>query len=524
MQILNPTQRKPLLVFFNDNAVDLLNTGVDEGKGIAFVEVYNKELGMPRDFNVGAGSWINDSLWLGIFYTNSNVFSSTHNKSVSREYTNLETGNPVVDIETTETDSITNTSALVNSVSVNFYDKDSEFGGEIYYTNKTNGFDKTDTNNASANDDSVSTAEKTNRVMKNFSYAFKNNFGMNFSGLKTEASGENDFYLALSNVDFMVNGISQSMKDVLEKTKYDDVINQGNLGTYSSKIISYQKIGGTVKGEFGFNLQDAGALSTSFVLEDEIGGYGTGMYGKQVEKYTNTTTPEKYTSEGIVKIKPTANFELVNTATPKFNFTFDAGSRVKVAANIKTPVALSYNVNSVDYYESVATTVVENLTNNTKTTKVETEQAVLGGDTNDRNTFSASVSPEINAGIVWAVSPDKFNLNFGVAANAGTYAWENVTTKASKRILKSKTVKTDEFGVETVTVDKETPVSTGNNTDTSKWTFNAAKANVMGSLGATVFFSDKASLDMALVHNGTNFGLGSLLTATTFDLLFSVKF
>lgn len=247
------------------------------------------------------------------------------------------------------------------------------------------------------------------------------------------------------------------------------------------------------------------------------------MYGKQVEKYTNTTATEKLTSEGIAKIKPTANFELVNTATPKFNFSFDAGSRVKVAANIKAPVALSYNVDSVDYYEVVTNTMVENLTNNTKTTSVDTRQAVLGVD-NDRNTFTASVSPEINAGIVWAVSPDKFNLNFGVAANAGTYAWENVTTKASKRILKRKTVETDEFGVETVTVDKETPVSTGNNTDTSKWTFNAAKATVKGSFGATVFFSDKASLDMALVHNGTNFGLGSLLTATTFDLLFSVKF
>lgn len=309
------------------------------------------------------------------------------------------------------------------------------------------------------------------------------------------------------------------------------VVTPAYTGDYAEKYTSStsyntNKIGGKVAGSLGMTLPSFGIVTPKFEFADEISGYYTGNVNNSSSKTIKTTYTTKTTTETSTSTNYGADFNLANVATPAMKFTFDAGENVKIAAKVKVPVTFDYTRNGADFSATRTVTTTEALDRSTKTVNnVYAESAVNG---NDLNQYTVEVIPEVDLGIVWAIMPGKLNFNFGVAATAGDFKWVTKNTTASKKTLNNKTVDTDEFGVETVTADSKSLLAAvdpnGNNTDTSECVYSVTSANVKGSLGATLFLGEYATLDMLIANTVDNYGLENFFQNWNFDIMFSVKF
>lgn len=506
-----------------DGVVDSLATGLEENKGFGSIQ-YGQNGNQAKRFNLSAGAWANEDLWTGFSLAVQNNIEETWTDRVHKTYTMADGEVVFVDTTKTDTDATSATPSLENSLSVSAYSKKLNKGAELFWDGtfdytKINITQVSDTEPTSVNSQVVHNAGTLN---------YNNTFGFNFSDVKTKASEKNGLSLSLETVEFIVKGNESSTKDKFTSEEYGDAVGQGTqvLKNKSSTTTGVED-GGFVTGSLSFDLPALGSMNTKFVLVDKFGGAYNGDIGFSGKK-TVTTTNTAITTETTKSSRfNTGDFYLQNVATPRLNFSFDAGDKVKVAARIDAPVDFKYTRDGVTYTKTTVKTVAENKEYSTSTTTVAKTETLVGDDKTNDNSYNVSVSPEAKVGIVWSVVPHKLNINLGVTANAGTYTCEVASSRASKKMLKNNTEVTDEFGVKTVTVDSKTAVNTAAShaEDTRTTTFTAVPALVKGSFGSTIFLGDKVSLDLLLLTGSTTgFSVGSFLTGTTASIMFNVKF
>ena len=153
--------------------------------------------------------------------------------------------------------------------------------------------------------------------------------------------------------------------------------------------------------------------------------------------------------------------------------------------------------------------------------------------------FTTSLDFATALAVVYQVKPEKFNLNFGLAWNAGSLSWKTTTSKNVTTKETSYATTTNEAGEKFVTADsvtyyrRDAATDDANNNSAEESKTTVYEANFTGdpeiSIGSNWFLNDKVQLDMmytasfaptALKVMG---GAGSLLEQS-FAVQLSVKF
>ena len=191
MVFANPDSntKKATAGLIDDDVVDTLSEGIEDGKGFASVELDAKE------FNLTAGAWAKEDLWTGFSYTNKNNAFETWKTAVDKTYNVVDGEVASVDTTTTTTDVANDTNGagldyeLMNNFSFNLYSKKMEKGAELFWNNN---FDYAKYEKVTE-EDSVSTAvtsetlDSPTGTIATYGLTYVNEFGLTFSGIETKA-------------------------------------------------------------------------------------------------------------------------------------------------------------------------------------------------------------------------------------------------------------------------------------------------------------------------------------------------
>jgi len=522
---------------FEDETVDNLAWGVEDADGLVLG-------GVDNGIDLGIG-WRTDSLWWSIYDTawiNSEIVTNqtVNNDSVAEDGINTD----YVDV-TKSTSKNNGTNTVRNSLYVSFAGDD--WGVQSYwkfFNQATGAIGKQTTE-----DESHTAGTKTATEQKYSRFNGYNTFGANFKGIGLSEMNDADLYLQLNM--FEVKWANTSSKREYKNSwkqngvAYSDAhTNDDNYDSYSQKI-NNNIITPAFQVEMGFNLPDAGALSTKFVLTDDFeASFGAG-------KTTTVTTDivETNFTKTVTKSTTTAKsgsgdyrFSFDNTITPQLVFDFDVGERVKV----KAMAAAGINTyNTPGRKNGVTTTVTTSETTNKVThLKSSTYSKTVNesGYTDFTDKFNTRIMPFTALAAVYEVKPEKFNLNFGFIWNFGSFEWETETKKNMVSKNTTYSTSTNSAGYKTVTADtvtytrKDTAANQANNAvqEYKETTYTAEfYSTPQVSIGSSWFLNDKVQLDMAYMGSFDVAGIRILsddntnpagLLDSEFKIQLSVKF
>ena len=518
---------------FEDETVDNLAWGVEDADGLV-LGGYNSGIDLDIGARIG-------NLWWSIYdvasiYSKITSTQTVNNDSVARDGINTD----YVDVRRTTNKSIGNGENTVsNDLYLSFAADD--WGVQSYWKfyNDADNY----TLKSTTDDEKKASGYKYDYANKRSAFNGSNTFGANFKGIGLSEMNDADLYLQLNN--FEVKWANESVKREYKNSyKQNGVAYSvaGDNDTYKYKR-SYNVITPKFVGEMGFNLPELGALSTKFVLTEDFScdiGFAKTVEDTTAITETNFSKATTKTTTTTKRNDGTDRFSFDNTITPALVFDFDVGENVSVKGS--TSVGINTYTTPGDK-RTVTTTVTEGTTYNkvtkltektySKTVDMGANQGYLLSDS-----FTTSLDFATALAVVYQVKPEKFNLNFGLAWNAGSLSW---TTTTSKNVTTKETsygTYTNEAGEKFVTADsvnyyrRDAATDDANNTSAEESKTTVYTADFTGdpeiSIGSNWFLNDKVQLDMmyTAIFNPTALkvmGTGSLLEQS-FAVQLSVKF
>ena len=520
---------------FEDETVDNFAWGVEDADGLVLG-------GVNDGIDLGIGAFIGD-LWWSIYdnaYINTNITTTqtVSNDAVAEDGVNTD----YVDVykKTTKNNG---TNLIWNALYLSFAGDD--WGVQSYW--RIFNMDTGNIGKQTEEEETNTTGIKWNKEDKVSRYSGNNTFGANFKGIGASDLNDAGLYFQLNN--FQVSWNNTSMKREYKRSWKQNGVSYSaaqtddeNYDSYSYKL-NNNTITPSFQAEMGFDLADFGALSTKFVLKEDFditfgAGKSTSVTTDIVEdnnskKVTKTTTTDK---DGNADYR----LQFDNTITPQLVFDFDVGERVMV----KGLVSAGVRVYNTPGDKNGVTTIITNSETTYKNTHLKDsyyEKFVNeGNNTTITDKFTTEVNPYTALAVVYELKPEKFNLNFGFAWNAGSLKWETTTVK---NVISKDTyyrTDTDTAGEKVVTADTVTYTRRDTAADQAANAVAESKTTVYTasftgtprfSIGANWFLNDKVQLDMAydtaiafddfrIMNDGTNAGL----LDSTFKIQLSVKF
>jgi len=512
-----------------DDAIDSLPFGNEDGKGIVFGKYVT---GNNGKIELGWGNAFGDALWLSIYDAIAITGDEEKTESVTKAYGfSYDDG---VNVSYTDERPRTTSSATGNSF--NFRNDfavgvgiNNKIGVQVgWYANWTEKKDvasaitagsalgaetatiKSDTTDSSTG---ITTSYKYDKI-KN--YRRNNVIAFGFKGIGIEDDGEVPFYANLKNVYSSLNFDTKSnnyswSKDYLGATK-ESITADGINQTITIRP--------GVKAVAGFNFAEWGVVKPSVSFEEDFNiGFDIVKNKTNHNDVTESNTDTRTTVDTTYEYKPGKKLSWTNTLTPKVGFDFALLDQLTLKAAASAAIQLNQNNTNAGTSKKVATT-----TTYTRSTGLSTVQTVTTDDGDARNTkqFTTTVTPEIDLGLVYAVIPEKTNINFGVKVAPGAYSWKTTETTNSNI---NKVVTTENKTAEGVT-SSSTAVTLPNNNanpaaaETLKKEFDAGTTSATLHIGATWFFTEDVKFDVYYSN-----AFGSLFgNSNTFGAEFSVKF
>lgn len=512
-----------------DGAIDSLAFGNEDGKGIVFGKYVNKD---GNKIELGWGNAFGDALWLSIYDGININGQESKTESVTKAYGfsyNDGVNVSYTDEQPRKTLNGTNNSFYFNNdfaVGVGINNKIgvqavwsanwtehkdqavSLSAGEALGASNTPADVKNDTTNSSTG---VTESTKYDKI-KN--YNRQNVIGFAFKGIGIEDDGEVPFYANLKAVYSQLNFNTKSenysySKDYLGATKTSvtaDGIDQTiTIRPGASAVV-------------GFNFAEWGVVKPSLSFTEEFNiGFDIVKNKTNYNDVTETNTDTRKTTDTTYEYKPGKKLSWQNKLTPTVGFNFALLDQLTLKAAASADIRLNQDNTEAGKTKTVATT-----TTYTRSTGLSTVQTVTTDDAGDGNknkkVFTTTVTPKINLGLVYAVIPEKTNINFGVTVAPGAYTW---TTTESTNANINKVVTTEDTTAEGVkSSSTAVTVQPQNSAETLKKDFSANGTSGTLHIGATWFFTEDVKFDVYFSN-----AFGSLFSNyNTFGAEFSVKF
>ena len=519
-----------------DEIVDQIDTGV-EGKDFLFFGGYEFGLNSQNQIQVGVGKFFGKDLWLSLYdgyYLNA---STTNSESVTRDSFSSDG----VNVDYTDNSSSASTngfSRIKNDLAFSMY-LFNKMGGTAYWnmdksiyngygTDPTgalsNTFGTTTTNNDTENHAAGTTSDKTYTALENKNLS--NTFGINFNGVRTPyLFGDLKFYAGLSTVQLTMSkryiNIAYNTKTTLNGSTVDEGIQPVYSGTYD-----YNTYTPAIAGELGLTLPKMwDCVTPTFTLgEGFTMSFQNNSNSYEYERNTlnnSTTLVRTNTSYSMIQGKYT---DWKNTLTPSFTFDFDFSDSVVLKANLSTAFTLQDKYTGANSYTQKDTEKTTTIATGAVTTS---ETIMTGGNRENTDTFTTTLTPAFNLGFTYKVVPEKFNINMGVSATSGTLTWTKTTRTNSHIPTISTTTITDTYGNSTITGTTYTPangdgVGTGDATaETQDKQFASGTPSADANFGFTWFLGEKAQVDAYIL---SGFSGGAQHPTWAMNLTFGLRF
>jgi hypothetical protein len=491
-----------------DGAIDSLAFGTEDNDGLTFVQ-FNDGAGY---INFGWGKWLADSFWLSIYdswWNNNGSLSNGAyvNKSygtkdgINIDYTDAHKWNDVG----TDAWNLDNTFAL----GLGF----GNFGTQIKW--RADWYERQCAGTINGNDNIFGTADSVQTVsdenpstpagskttvkydnIKN--YKRNNYFTVNFDGAGVKDVGDSEFYFELKRIKF----------DWINDTKANDYSNITNVnGKDTNKVTAnaaqiFNTFTPGLTFELGMNLKEGDYATTKLVLEDSFSMSFKG--NKQNKTYTtvNDTLASTATTTTEYSIITGKYLSFGNTLTPKFVFDFDIDEKLQLIAQINAGIYTGYTNSKADTFKRVVTNKTLDKTTGDYITNSKT--TTTGYYSNiDSNTLTVRLTPSYALGLVYQVTPGKFNLNFGVEVDRAPYNWVIATNTNPNINTVTVTETTDMLGntsgSKTVNINNG-----GTESKTVTYNRNGSGTSTHLRLGGTWFFTENVKLDAYWGNSFTN--------------------
>ena len=496
-----------------DNAIDQLDFGTEDGKGLTFVQFIDS----ASTINFGWGNWISDSFWLSFYDEWNNTGRLSDRANVTKTY-GTKDGINIDYTDTTKTYEVGGPWNIDNTLAVglgfgNFgmqisWDADwaiSQTPGSIGTgSNIFSGESTTTSSEGQTTTTGTTTAWKYDKI-KHFNNT--NTFAVNFDGVGIKDVGSNDFYAQLNGVTF--NWQQEKRANTYESTT--TVNGKTTQSITADAVYSDNTFTPGLAFELGMNLSESDLVTTKLIFEDAVAVGFKG--GKQKKTYTsvNDTNTQTVTNVYEYQIKPGKYFSIENTLTPVLKFDFNFDENLQLVAAVQAGIYTGNTNSKASTYERITTATTFTKANGNTTIDKHTYTDYYNSN-KDNNTFTVKVAPVYALGLVYQIKPGKTNLNFGVDVERGAYQWE--ITKNTNANINYKDVheETDAAGNTT----GSTSVTVNNGGQEYKSVTYTAPTGISGDLylGATWFFSENVKLDaywsnnFASLTSGTNsFGI-----------------
>lgn len=487
-----------------DGVIDSLDFGNEEGKGVIFGQ-YQSENGK---IELGWGNSLSDTLWLSVYDGYTMNGDETETESLQKKYGQKDGINIDYVDETRNISSGANDWHFGNTLAVgaginNTFGVQAVWGASYYnYKDRAATFNPTtgklnigtspaNIKSESADSSAGTTTSEEYTNIKN--YDNYNTIKFNFKGVGIENDGEVPFWAKLnyvaSDLDFHGDG-----NDYSSSTKY---LGQTKESVSATGVKETVTISPSVEGEVGFNFKEWGvakpslALVENFYISFDIDKYNTSY------KTTSNTTASKTTK--TVNYEETAGKEIywTNTLTPKFDLDFDLDEKLTLKTEVSAAVGLTMDNTEAGTYKRTTTNKTLNKATGLYTTNsVTTVEGPIS--TQNRNSFTTTITPNFKLGLVYQVIPGKTNINFGVNVAPGAYSWEVTETTNANINTVTTTETTDADGNKTtskdVTVNNQ--ASYTGNAETRTVTTSNGTTTATFNIGATWFFTENAKLDV----------------------------
>ena len=525
-----------------DDVIDSLPFGNEEGKGVLFGQYASN----GSKIELGWGNAFGDALWLSIYDGIWIKGDEKKTESVTKKYGYAYNGESVnvdyVDEDPRTTESgkdnankpsnnfnfnnafavgvgINNTigiQALWNAdwtekkdvVAFTYNSNNSSFG-KAAETN--DGYTlKKETTQSSAG---KTTSEEYGKI-KNFT---RNNLiAFSFRGIGIENDGEVPFFVNLKNVYSSLNFDTKS-NNYSSTTAYLSSTKESITADGIDQTITIRP---GLTAEAGFNLANWGIAKPTISFTESFNiGFDILKNKTNFSKTTEKRT-ERVTTETTTEYTPGKKLSWTNTLTPALTLDFDILDQLTLKTQVAAGISLSQYNKAAGKTKTVKTdTTYTKATGLSSVTTTTTEEAA----DNNRNTksFTTTVSPAINLGLVYQVIPGKTNINFGVQVNPGSYTW-NTTEMTNANINKVETTESKDTTGNTKT---STTVTVNNNTTTgAAETRETSFSNSTGTtgkfgIGATWFFTENAKFDVSY-----SAGFDNVFGTSAFGVDFAVMF
>lgn len=503
-----------------DGAIDSLKFGTEDGSGVIFGQYDNAD----SKITLGWGNSLSDTLWLSVF---DSWYFKNSDEATTAKAKNTEQADDGINVDTTITEREidgANKTAIKNDLGVGLGINDTlgfqlVWGADYtIYKNPANITGTAAIGQANGNEtlikSEVNTPDAGTNTKKEWTkYTnnnLKNNFTVNFKGVGIEDVGDIAFFVKLNKVYFIWNSINRT-GDYTESTTT-------NGKTTSETAITGKSTENTLipglNFDLGLNVIDNDVATVKFIYEDE---FAMGFKPRTNESSKTVKTPgttTETTATNSYKVEAGKYLMWGNKFEPKLDAEFNVAEPLKLKAQLSLPVTLSQTIDEVGKYESSSQTETFNraggysyLSANKTTT---TGRATNSDDeTQNKDTFRTMFAPKLSAGFVYEVTPGKFNVNFGVAAQPN-YTW-TTTTKTNANINTVTTTETKDQIGNSVTSKSVNVVDNG--VEETKVTAVSTGLMTQVNLGATWFFTDNISFDVYFLNS---FGSGAYSNSNIF--------
>lgn len=514
-----------------DDAIDSLPFGNEDGKGIVFGKFVT---GNNGKIELGWGNAFGDALWLSIYDAIAITGDEEKEESVRKFYGYNNTVGTNGD--GVNTDYVDERPRQINNATGNTFNFrndlavgvgiNNKIGVQIgWYANWTEkkdvavsltagkalGAENDPTEIKKDETTSSSGLTESTKYDKIKNYTRNNVIAFGFKGIGIEDDGEVPFYANLKNVYSSLDFDTKSENYSYSK----DFLGANKQSVTADGINQTITIRPGVKAVAGFNFADWGVVKPSVSFEEDFNiGFDIVKNKTNYNDVLESNTDTRITTDTTYEYKPGKKLSWTNTLTPKVGFDFALLDQLTLKASASAAIQLDQYNKEAGKTKKVATETTYTRSTGLSTVKTVTTEA---GDSRNTKQFTTTVTPEIDLGLVYAVIPEKTNINFGVKVAPGSYKWK--TTESTNSNIN--TVTTTENKDAQGDASSYTTVSMANNSaETLKKEFDADPTSATLHIGATWFFTEDVKFDVYYSN-----AFGSLFgNANTFGAEFSVKF
>lgn len=533
-----------------DDVIDSLPFGNEEGKGVLFGQYASN----GSKIELGWGNAFGDALWLSIYDGIWLKGDETKTESVTKKYGYAYNGESVnvdyVDEDPRKTESGKKTTTTTNSNGTttstteptnNFkFQNDFAVGVGINNTigiqalwsadwtekkdvvafklnDSKDNLEKKDyweLKNETTNSSTGKTTSEEYGKVKNFT---RNNvIAFSFRGIGIENDGEVPFFVNLKNVYSSLNFDTKS-NNYSSTTAYLSSTQESITADGINQTITIRP---GLTAEAGFNLANWGIAKPTISFTEQFSIGFDIVKNKTNFSKTTEKIDTRETTDTTTEYTPGKKLNWRNTLTPALTLDFDILDQLTLKTQVAAGISLAQNNTAAGKTKTVTTNTTYTKATGLSDVTTTTTEAAADGNKNTKS-FTTTVSPAINLGLVYQVIPGKTNINFGVNVNPGSYTWK--TTETTNANI-NKVVTTEKKDTTGNTKTSTTVTVNNNSTEGAAETRETSFSNSTGTtgkfgIGATWFFTENAKFDVSY-----SAGFDNVFGTSAFGVDFAVMF